>query len=424
MAESNDDLKKAVEEVSTAFEAFKEANDANLKKHDAVLDGKIEKIQTALDRLEPASKQLFEKEQVARKVEFEKQEAARATEQAKFQEQLDRIETKTNRIPAIADPDADVVKAKQRRDGFFAMVRRGDQAMDPDVRKNVLVVSDDTGGGYLAPPDYVREIIKALLQYSPIRSVARVMTTSQKTVQIPKRTGVSAAVWLGEVDTRTENTGLAYGLEDTPVHELTCDIRFSLQMLEDSAFDMEVEMNMEMAQQFGIAEGIAFVSGSGLKKPEGITTSTATNSINSLLATDISADGIIDLKYSIKTVYAANATFLLNRKSLRSVRKLKDGLGQYLWMPGLAQGRPNTIDGDPYLECPDFSDPAASAKVMAYGDFMRGYIIIDRLQLSVMRDPYSLSANSQVKFLARKRVGGQVVLGEAISVMTCSASSN
>lgn len=404
---------QAIEAQQKAHAAFVEANNADNKKRDAVFDDKMNKLQVELDKFEPLNKAI--NEAAAR-------EAAAAEERKAQQEQLDRIETRVNR-PGTGDQTEDQVKMAATRDAFFSLLRVGDARLSPE-RRNILQVSDDTGGGYLAPSDYLMEIIKAVVEFSPFRDFARVGSTSQKSVQVPKRTGTSSATWAGETETRGENTGLAYGLEDVPVHELVADVRFSMANLEDSAFDLEAEVKAEFAEQFGVAEGAAFVGGNSVKRPEGYLVATGAGSVNSLAATDVTGDGVIDLKHSIKTAYAKNAAFLLNRKTLRNVRKLKDGEGNYLWMPGLANGRPNSIDGDPYAEMPDMADPGAGAKVMAYGDWKRAYRIFDRLQMSVIRDGLTLASSGQVKFIARRRVGGQVVLAESFSVMTCSATAN
>lgn len=403
----------AIEAQQKAHAAFVEANDTNLKKRDAAHDEKIEKLQQELDKFEPLNKAL--NEVAAREAKAEEERKA-------MKEQLDRIETAQNR-PGVGGDDEAKAKAQAARAVFFDLLRVGDARLAPE-RRNILQVSDDTGGGYLAPPDYLMEIIKAVIEYSPFREFARVGSTGEKSVQIPKRTGVFAARWAGEIEDRAETQGLAYGLEDVPVHELVADVRFSMANLEDSAFDLEAEVKTEFAEQFGVAEGLAFVSGDGKKRPEGFLSAAGSGAVNSLAATTVTGDGIIDLKHSIKTAYAKAGAFLLNRKTLRETRKLKDLNGAYIWMPGLANNRPNSIDGDPYAEMPDMADPGAGAKVMAYGDWKRAYRIFDRIQMSVIRDGLTLASSGQVKFIARRRVGGQVVLAEAFSVMTCSASAN
>ena len=405
-------LKDATEAQQKAHKEFMDTVNADAAKRDAAWDAKIAKLQAELDKFEPVSKALNDIQEREKAEKEEREEQAKA-----MQEQLDRIETKANRPNA---PSEDDVKAAAQRAAFFEFMRVGNTRMAPD-RLNVMKISDDTGGGYLSPPDYLMEIIKAIVEFSPMRTLARVTQTSAHSVQIPRRTGTFTALWVGEIETRSETEGLAYGLHDVPNHELVADVRFSMANLEDSAFDLESEVRMEFAEQFGVAEGTAFVSGNSVKKPEGFLNATGTVSVNSGAASDITADGILDLKYGIKTAYARNATFVLNRNTLGKVRKLKDGSGQYLWQPGLADGRPNSVDGDPYAEFPDMPSVSAGTKSIAYGDWRRGYRIVDRLQLSVIRDGLTLASSGQVKFIARRRVGGIVTLAEAIGIMTVAA---
>lgn len=138
-------------------------------------------------------------------------------------------------------------------------------------------------------------------------------------------------------------------------------------------------------------------------------------------ASTITDEGMIELQGSLKTFYNSNAQFLLNRRSLTDVRKLKDGQGRFIWMPGLASGQPNLILGDPYTEMPDMDDPEADSYPVAYGNFKRAYTWVDRLQMEVLRDIYTQAPAGKVRTLARKRVGGGVTLAEAFKKLKCSA---
>ncbi len=339
-----------------------------------------------------------------------------------IQERLDQVETKLNR-PALPGPDSkseNDEKARQRNATFLNYLRKGRENLSPEEVK-VLTVADDTGGGFLATPETVNEIIKGVVEFSPVRSVARIRTTSQRSVRIRKRTGTFTAQWVAEVGSKTETTGLAYGLEDAPVHELYALVDVSEQDLEDSDFNLESELNMEFSEQFGVAEGLAFISGNAVGKPEGITVNTAIGQVNSGDANLLTADGVIKLFYALKDAYARNGSFLLKRSSIQAIRLLKDSQNQYLWQAGLAGNQPNTILGRPYLEAVDMPAVAANALAISFGDFRRGYLIIDRVVISVKRDPFTQATSGAVRFIARKRVGGQVVNAEAIKLQKVAA---
>ncbi len=335
---------------------------------------------------------------------------------AKLNERLDAIETKMNR-PAMPEHKTDGAPSEGKA-AFEAMCRKGD--VTPEQRK-ALAVTPDTAGGYLAPAEYVTEIIKGAVQFSPIRALARVRTTSSKSTQFPKRTGTPTATWVAEAGAKDE-TGMTYGLEEIPNHELAAKVIISNQDLEDAAFNMEAEITADASEQFGVAEGAAFVSGTGVGKPKGFL-AYALTSVKSGSNTALTADGLIDLVHDLPSTYARNAAFVLHRAIVGAIRKLKDPVtGLYMWQPAISMGAPATILGYPYAEAVDMvSTIAQNGFPIAFGDWRSAYLIVDRLQVSVLRDPYSLSDNGQVKFVLRKRVGGQVVLTEALRLQKVSA---
>jgi len=252
--------------------------------------------------------------------------------------------------------------------------------------------------------------------------VASIRQTSQRFVELPKKTGSIAAVWVAETGTRSETTGMAYGLENVPVHEMSAVVDISFADLEDSAFNMEEEIVNECSEQFGVAEGTAFVSGNAIGKPQGILTNEDIDYTASGDADEITADGLMDIFYDLKSAYANNAVWLLNRQTLKAIRKLKAGDGHYLWQPNIGLGTPPTICERPYIECVDMPDIAANAYPVVLGDFKRGYKIIDRIAISITRDNLTQASSGKCRFTARKRVGGQVVLAEAIRKLKIATS--
>lgn len=418
-----DETKTAADAVMTAFEEFKSTNDARLAAietkgaADPLLSEKLAKIETTLGAYEGVSQKLTIVDQQTKAL-------------ADLKDQYDKLETAFKRSPTGGDQEQ---KADRVGPWARAVVDAHIQGVnnlsveqqkclaDIGAEYKSLNVSSDTAGGYLAPVELVREIIKGETEVSAFRSLVRVRQTAMKSISIPKRTGQFAAVRVAEQGTRAETTGLAYGLEELPVHEIYALVDISNQMLEDSAFDMAGEISFEAIEQFTVKEGAEFVSGSGVGCAQGILTNTGVATTNSGAATTITADGLITLKHAIKTAYSRNATFLMNRTSLGSVRKLKDGNGQYYWQPGIALGKPNTIDGDPYVEMPDMPSEGAGLKPVAYGDFRRAYTWADRISMEMLRDPYTQATSGNVRFIMRKRSGGQVVLAEAIRTLTCAA---
>lgn len=426
MAREETDPTKALEGLNRAFDEFKKENDKGRTADKTVL-AKIEA-------------DLVKHDTVVQKA---------ADEVKKLGEQLDAIEKKLNRGDLGASGgEKRIQKAAEKKAAFLAAMRfggprdtQGDiQGIwnkreaerkedgrwgDVPLELKALTISDDTAGGYLAPPDYVKEIIKAVVLISPMRGIVKVRPTGMQTVKMPKRTGTAAAQWVGENTVRTETQNPQYGLVEGTTYELTAEVYVSFADLEDSVFDLEAELNTEFSEQFAVSEGAAVVAGNGVGKPWGfLDPSQNVPTFNSGSAASIAdasgvADGVINLFHGVKTAYAQNGRFLLNRTVLGSVRKLKDTQKRYLWEPSPALGMPSTILGAPYTEVPDMPLEAANATPIAFGDWKRAYTLIDRLQMAVVRDPYTKAGQGQVKFVARRRVGGMVVLSEAIATLTC-----
>jgi len=406
---SEDQVKVAVDAMATAFEEFKSVNDARLAEiekkgsSDPVTEEKLAKIEADLDRFETVNQKLV---------------AAEAKSQ-QMSEALASIETMLKRPTAQVKHD-DVDFAVKAWDKWL---RKGDQGLD-EMEQKALTVGTAATAGNLAPAEYVEEIIKIIEEFSPVRSVARVRQTSNKEIEVPQKTANFAAAWTAEGGTRTETTGYTTSLNTIPTHELYALVDISSQLLEDSAFDMEAEMNLEFAEQFAKAEGAAFISGNGTNKPTGITNGSTVGSTAAAAAAALATDDLINLMHDIKTPYMSGATFMFNRQTLGEIRKLKDTAGQYIFQTGFSgqAGVPNSILGSPYVEAPDVADIAADAKSVIYGDFRRGYMIVDRISLSVLRDPYSQASSGNVRYIARRRVGGEVVLAEAMRVLTHPSS--
>jgi HK97 family phage major capsid protein/HK97 family phage prohead protease len=360
---------------------------------------------------------------------------------AELKTKVEELEAKTSRLDdlekklADAEKRADAFELKLKRPSgsaakddapaietkaFSTFIRRGREALDPTEFKS-LRVSDDTAGGYLAPAEFSREVDKAIVQFSPIRQAARVGSTASGSVIIPRRTGAPTASWVGETETRS-STGSTYGQIEIEVHEVACYVDVSNKLLEDAAVDIAGEVAFDLAEEFGRIEGVAFVSGDGVKKPMGFMSDANINYTAGGDASAVKADGLIDIFYALAPAYRQRGTWMMNGSTLAAVRKLKDGQGQYLWQPALTAGQPETILGRPVVEAVDMPDIAGNAYPIAFGDFSTAYRIYDRVALSLLRDPYSVATSGLTRFHARRRVGGAVVRAEAIRKLKIATS--
>lgn len=329
---------------------------------------------------------------------------------ADAQKRADDLELKMQRPGAHAPRDE---RKERETKAFSTFLRHGREALGAEEVKS-LQVSPDTQGGYLAPPEFSAEVDKNIVQFSPVRQAARVGQTASGSVLIPKRTGAPNASWVDETETRPE-TQATYGQIEIPISEAACYIDVSIKLLEDAAVNVEAEVAFDLSEEFGRIEGLAFVSGDGVKKPLGFMASADVLSVNGGEASVIAADGLIDIFYALAPFYRQRGTWMMNGSTLAAIRKLKDeATGAYLWQPGLAAGQPETILGRPVVEAVDMPDIQAGAFPVAFGDFANAYRIYDRVSISLLRDPYTVATKGLVRFHARRRVGGAIVRAEAI----------
>ena len=361
-------------------------------------------------------------------------------EMKKLSERIDDIETKMKRPGNSPDDKNERSLSSKAFDKWLRFGRQvltadetktlkpgSSQSINPEVlrafdipEEKVLTISGDTGISYLAPGEYRNEIIKGVTEISPMRTLADVKPTSKNFVEIPKRTGQFAAVWTTEVGTRSETTGLTYGMETIPNHEMYALVKVSRHSLEDSEFNLEAELSAEFSEQFAKAEGAGYITGTSVGQPEGFTVNADVDS--STIVYDVSdaaivLNGLIDLIYAPKTAYARNGTLIGNRSTIALIRKAKDANNKYYWEPDFQAGTPGRFMGVPITEMPDMASLTTAGYFgLAFGDFRRAYVISDRVQIEVQRLVELYAESGQVGFIARKRVGGQVVLAEAIYI--------
>lgn len=346
------------------------------------------------------------------------------TVQAEVKEMIEKITKKTDEIEVEQKKLITLASAREEKQilGFKETLdwMRTGKAIEKAEELKVMKLSDATLGGYLASAEISGELLKDVVEFSPIRTIARIRPTSKESIKVRKRTGTFSAQWTGETGTKTETTGLKYGQETIPTHELYAMVDISNWDLEDSDFNLEAELRQEFGEQFGVAEGKSYVSGNAVAKPEGILTNASVGETKSGHATLLKADGFFTIYFEPKSVYVKNARFIMNRKTMLAASILKDSQNNYL-LRRLGDSPVWNILGAEVVEAVDMPDIAANVYPVLFGDFKKGYIIADRIALAILRDPYSAATFNCVRFHARKRIGGQVVQAEAIKKMKISA---
>lgn len=292
----------------------------------------------------------------------------------------------------------------------------------PDV-VNALQIGTDSEGGYLVPDEYERTLVEALEDENIFRQLAKVIQTSSGDRKIPVVATKGTASWIDEEGAIPESDD-SFGQVSIGAYKLGTMIKVSDELLNDSVFDLESYISREFARRIGAKEEEAFFTGDGKGKPLGVLAATggAQTGVTAASATAITADELMDLFYALKAPYRKKAVWVLNDSTIKTVRKLKDNNGQYLWQPSLVAGTPDTILGRPVKTSAYMPAIAAGAKTVAFGDFTY-YWIADRQGRSFKRLSELFAATGQVGFLATQRVDGKLILPEAIQVLVQKAGS-
>ncbi|OIJ17359.1 capsid protein [Anaerobacillus alkalilacustris] len=299
------------------------------------------------------------------------------------------------------------------KDAFWKSMRNKSNF---DVQ-NALKVGTDSEGGYLAPDEFERTLIEALEEENIFRTLAKVITTSSGDRKIPVVASKGTASWVDEEGLIPESDD-SFGQVSIGAYKLATMIKVSEELLNDSVFNLQAYIAKEFARRIGAKEEEAFFVGDGTGKPTGIFNATggAELGITASSATAVSVDEIMDLFYSLRSPYRKNAVFVMNDATVKLIRKLKDGNGQYLWQPSIQAGQPDTILNRPVKTSAYVPTVATGAKTIAFGDF--GYYwVADRQGRSFQRLNELYAATGQVGFKGSQRVDGKLILPEAIKVL-------
>lgn len=384
--------------LNQQFEAFKQANDQRLAaieagRADVLLEEKVDRIDRALSETKSS---------------------------------LERLALAARR-PALAS-DPEVGEARQ---AWLAYLRRGDDSQLARIEAKAHSVGTPSDGGYVAPAELDRIVERRLRQISPMRDIATVRTTSATTFKKPITTTEAAAGWVSETGERTQTATPALALMEFPTAELYANVAATQTLLDDAFVNIEEWIAGETEQVFAGKERAAFVSGDGVNKPKGflsyMTVADASHEWDKIgyvaaggasFPATAPVDKLYDLAYALKSSFRQNARFVMNRKTVAAIRKLKEN-DRYIWEPENQTGGA-TVLGFPVTEIEEMPDIGANAMAIAFGDFAAGYLIVDRAGIRVLRDPFT--AKPYVLFYVTKRVGGGVQNFDAIKLLKFAAS--
>ncbi len=283
--------------------------------------------------------------------------------------------------------------------------------------QNALQIGSDTEGGYLVPDEFERTLIQALEEEDVFRKLAKIITTSSGDKKIPVVVTKGTASWIDEEGAIPESDD-SFGQVSIGAYKLATMIKVSDELLNDNVFNLESYIAKEFARRIGTKEEEAFFIGDGTGKPTGIFNATggAEVGVTAASATAITLDEVMDLFFSLKSPYRKNSTFVMNDATVKAIRKLKDGNGNYIWQPSITAGTPDTILTRPVVTSSFVPAIASGAKSIAFGDFSY-YWVADRQGRAFKRLNELYAVTGQVGFVATQRVDGKLVLPEAIKTL-------
>ncbi|HFI0464903.1 TPA: phage major capsid protein [Streptococcus suis] len=350
------------------------------------------------------------------KIKLYNKEIARLERQEKLDLELSQPATQA----LTSQPTLGVENSKEDKEGIASTIYN--ETFWTNIRKrnyydvaNILRVGEDTEGGHLVPDEYEKKLVEGLREENFFRNLATVIKTSSGERKIPVVTGRGTASWMDENGLYPE-TDETFGQVTLDSYKIGTAIRVSEELINDSVFDLESYMTAEFARRIGTEEEKSFLIGDGSKKPTGIFTQADVTGPTTATK-DITFDDMIELYHSLPAPYRKNAVWILHDSTVKAIRKLKDGNGNYIWQPSTQAGQPDLILNRPYYTSTFAPLPEAGNKAIAFGDFSY-YWIADRQGRTFKRLNELYAANGQIGFLASQRVDGKLVLPEAVKVLT------
>lgn len=401
MAVDIKDVEQVAQELQSKFDDFKSKNDKRidaLESEKGKLAGQVETLNGKLSELESLKSDL---------------------------------ETELAAVKRPGAPQQQSKAATEHKTAFMQFMRKGDDDGLRDLERKALQIGTDEDGGYAVPEELDRNILTLLKDEVVMRQEATVITIGGSDYKKLVNVGGTASGWVGEADARPATDASKLKLIEPFMGEIYGNPQATQKMLDDVFFNAEDWINSELAIEFAEQEEIAFTSGNGTKKPKGFLAyassldddkTRAFGTLQHILsgsAAAVTADSIIQLVYTLRKTHRNGAKFMMNNNSLFKIRILKDAEGNYLWRPGLELNQPSTLLGYGISENEQMPDIAADAKAIAFGNFKRGYTIVDRIGTRILRDPYT--NKPYVGFYTTKRTGGMLADSQAIKLLQIGA---
>lgn len=325
---------------------------------------------------------------------------------------------------------------KAHTDAFVKYLRTGEDSGLAEIQRKAMTVNSDPNGGYFVPVDHSGRIVQKVFETTPFRQICNVDTTTRDIYEGETDRDEVTSGWVGEVTSRTDTATSTVGKYQIQIGEIYAMPKISQKLLDDADRDVAMWLEQKLADKFSRAQNSAFAIGNGVNKPYGITAYTTAATADSsrswgvlehiaagasgAFTSTTPQDKIYDMIYALKADYRQGATWIMPKAVLLLIRKFKDGQNNFIWQPSYVAGQPSTLGGYPVVESEDMPAVAANSLSAAFGNFMRGYTIVDRKGISTLRDPFTSKGN--IVFYSTARVGGAVVDFEAIKLLKFATS--
>lgn len=399
MAIEKKDIDEVAKDIKGAFDDFKKANDKEL---DGIKAEKT-KLSEQVDTLN-----------------------AKLTELDNLKSELEKELKAAKRPGAVDRKEADEHKA-----AFGQFIRKGNEDGLAELQQKAVQVGVSEDGGYAAPPELDQSLLEILRKDNVMREECGSIIISASGYKKLVNVGGASSGWVGETEERDETNSPKLKEIQAAMGEIYAKPKATQQSLDDMFFDVEQWLAGEVAIEFAEKEAAAFLTGDGVKKPKGILANTLSTAGDKTRAfgqlqkfvsgtnASFTYDDLLNLIYGTRKGYRNGAKFMMNALTMLHVRKMKDLEGNYIWQPSVQLDQPSTLLGYGIAENEDMPDVAADANAVMFGNFKRGYAVVDRLGTNVLRDPYS--SKPFVEFYTTKRVGGMLLDSNAIKVLTLKA---
>jgi HK97 family phage major capsid protein len=439
------EVKKAVDEGNRLFEEFKKTNDERLKQLEArgvvdpLLTEKIEKLNAAIEKQSAINEQFIEARTVLNRLEKGGVPSGDATEKraAAIRDFNRSLKSVASMHSKAAPADLSEAEYDGYRAAFDRYLRSGDRNLFEAERK-ALSVGADPNGGWVVTPDLSGKVVQRIFETSPMRQYAASQAISTDALGGAADLDEASFGWVGETGSRSEtDTPDVPAPWKIPVHEAYAEPKVTQKMVEDANINIVDWLGRKVGDKIGRGFNAAFVTGDGVSKPRGFATYTTaatadgsrawgqfehvlTGTNGGFGANTNGVDKLLDVIHAIKDVYAVRAGFYMNRTTLGVLRQIKDANNQYVFVPSLIAGQADQILGYPVRKIQDMATYSTTgALAIAFGDMEETYLIVDRLGMTTLVDPYTLKG--WIKYYTRARVGGDVINFESLKFLKFAA---